>query len=91
MGNILNLDQLFWRRCGLKILNFLSISLAAPLFSGAEPFVQLQYNRGHYQEHFCETILNLDQLFRRCCSKDFFSRVLAAVMFSGVEPFVQSW
>ena len=30
----------------------------ALLFSGAEPFVQ--YGRGHYEEHFCEIILNLD-------------------------------
>ena len=31
----------------------------ALLFSGAEPFVQL--DKGHYDEQFCEIILNLDQ------------------------------
>ena len=31
----------------------------ALLFGGAEPFVQ--FSGGHYEEHFCEIILNLDQ------------------------------
>ena len=35
---ILNLDQWFRRRCHLK--DFLSVALAALLFSGAEAFVQ---------------------------------------------------
>ena len=40
---------------------FLSRALAAPLFGGAEPFVQC---RRHHEEQFCEIILNLDQWFR---------------------------
>ena len=42
----LNLDQ--WFR------NFLHGALAALLFGGAEPFVQLE--RGHYGEHSCEVM-----------------------------------
>ena len=45
----------------------------APLFSGAEPFVQ--FGRRRHEEQFCEIILNLDHLFRRRCHlKDFLSR-----------------
>ena len=29
------------------------------------------FGPGRYEEHFCEIILNLDQLFRRCCLKIF--------------------
>ena len=36
---ILNLGQWFRRRCGLK--DFLSVALAALLFGGAQPFMQL--------------------------------------------------
>ena len=43
--------------------NFLSRALAAPMFSGLEPFVHLC--RRYYEERFCEIILNLDQWFRR--------------------------
>ena len=38
-----------------------------------QPFYQAELNhlgnvgRGHYEEHFCEYILNLDQRFRRRC------------------------
>ena len=28
------------------------------------------FGPGHYGEHFCEIISNLDQWFRRCCLKD---------------------
>ena len=45
--------------------HFLSRALAAPLFSRAEPFVQLC--RRHHEELFCEIILNLDKWFWRNC------------------------
>ena len=55
-------------RCRLK--TFLSRALAAPLFNGAEPIVQL--SKEHHEEQFCEIILNLDQCFRiRCHLKTF--------------------
>ena len=48
--------------------------------------------QGHYQEHFCEVVLNLDQWFsRRCHFKIFLSRALVAILFGGVESFVQYW
>ena len=49
------------------------------------------FYRGHYQEHFCEIILNLNQWFKRCHLKDFLSRALVALMLSGAELFVQFW
>ena len=55
--SFLNLDQWF-RRCRLKY--FFSRALAALMFSGVEPF--MQFGRGHYGEHSCEIILNMDQL-----------------------------
>ena len=46
--------------------------------------------RGHYEEQFCEIILNLGQWFRRRrCLKDFLSGALATLMFSGMKPFIQ--
>ena len=69
---------------------FLSGALAAPLFRGAEPFVQ--FSRGYYEEQFCEIILNLDKWFRRrCLLKIFLSGALVVLLFSGAEPFVQVW
>ena len=50
---ILNLDQWFRRRCHLK--DFLSGTLVALLFSGAEPFVYF-LEKGHHGEHSCEVI-----------------------------------
>ena len=40
------------------------------------------FGRGHYGEHSCEIILNLDQWFRRCCLKKFLIK-------SSGGPFVQ--
>ena len=60
---ILNLDQLF-RRCRLKI--FQVLALVAILFSGAEPFLRNNMKikgRGHYGEHSCKIILNLNHWF----------------------------
>ena len=60
----------------------------AHLFSGVEPFVQ--FGKGHYEEQFCEIILNLDQqLWRNVIKRHFLSRALAAPLFGGAEPFVQ--
>ena len=42
--------------------HFLSRALVAPLFSGAEPLCN--FGIRHYEEQFCEIILNLDLLFR---------------------------
>ena len=62
-----------------------------------QPFCLSEWNhlcnfgKGHYEEHFCEIILNLGQWFRRCRLKDFLSEALAALLFTGVEPFMQFW
>ena len=48
---------------------FLSGALAA-LFS-AEPKHLCNFGRGLQEEQFCEVILNLNQLLRRCHLKDF--------------------
>ena len=60
--------------------HFLSRPLAAPLFVGAEPFVQ--FGRRHHEEQFCKTILNLDQWSRRCRLKIF-------LIWSSGSPFVK--
>ena len=39
------------------------------------------FGRRHHEEQFYETILNLDQWFRRCCSKIF-------LVWSSCSPFV---
>ena len=49
------------------------------------------FGRRHYEENFCEIILNLDQWFKRCYLKDSLSTALAALMFDGAEPFVKFW
>ena len=42
-------------------------ALGAILFGGA--YYLCNFSKGHYEEHFCEIILNLNQLLRRCCLK----------------------
>ena len=59
--NILILDQGL-RRFHLKII--LSIALPIP-FSTEQN--QCIFCREHHEKHFCEIILNLDNLFRRRC------------------------
>ena len=59
---ILNSDQWFSKRCGLKDL--LSRALAALRLGGDKPLST--FGRGHYGEYSFEIILNLDQWFRRC-------------------------
>ena len=49
---ISNLGQWFRRRSRLK--DFLSGALVALVFSGADPFMQIE--RGHHGEHSCEVI-----------------------------------
>ena len=43
----------------MSFLDFLSRALAALIVAGAEPFIL--FGRGHYGEHSCEVILNLDK------------------------------
>ena len=71
-----------------KAISYLELCL---LFCSAEPNHLCNFGRGHYEEQFCEIILNLGQVFRRCRFKDFLSGALAALLFSGVEPFMQFW
>ena len=62
------------------------------LFCLAEWNHLCNFGRGHYEEHFCEIILNLEQWFgRRCCLKYFSSTAMGALLFGGVDPFVQFW
>ena len=50
------------------------------------------YGSGPYVERFCETVLNLEQWFKRkSCLKTFLSRALSFPLFSRSEPFVQFW
>ena len=65
--------------------------LVAPLFNGAEPFVN--FGRVHHEEQFCEiTFLNFDQWFRgRCHLRHFLPRALVAPLLSGPKLFVQFW
>ena len=84
-NNSVKLDQWFRRRCLLKI--FLIGALAA--FCSVERNNFCNFGREHYEEQFCEFILNLGQWFRRCCLKDFLSGALVAFLLSGVEPFMQ--
>ena len=46
------------------------------------------FGRGHYEEQFCEFILNLGQWFRRCPIKNFLSGAMVTLLFSGAEPFM---
>ena len=49
------------------------------------------FGRWHYEEHFCEIILNLDQWLRGFRFKDFLSRALVALMFGRAEPSMKFW
>ena len=49
----------------------------------------MNFGRVHYEERFCETILNLGQWFsRRCPLKDVLSGALAVILFGTAEPFM---
>ena len=56
---------------------FKNISYLEP-FNLSEQNLLCNFGRGHYQEQFCEIILNLGQWLRRCCLKDFLSGALTA-------------
>ena len=48
------------------------------------------FGSGHYEECFCEIILNLDQRLRRCFFKNIsYLKALVTFLFSGVEPVMQ--
>ena len=64
---------------------FLSRALAAPFM--AEHNHLCNFDRGHYGEHFCGIILNLDKM----SFKDISHLELWLPLFGGVEPFVQFW
>ena len=46
------------------------LELWQPFYSTEENHL-CNFGRGHYEEHFCEVILNLDQWFRKKCCKTF--------------------
>ena len=78
---ILKLDQWF-RSCLWRIIL---------IWCPGGPFIQQSnFGRGHYEEQFCEFILNLGQWFR-CRLKDFLSGALASLLLGGAEQFMQFW
>ena len=60
----------------LKI--FLFIALVS--YYSAKLNFLINFGRGHHEEHFCESIVNLNQWFRRCCLKTF----LCAILVKGI-------
>ena len=67
---------------------FKNISYPEHWFCSAERNNLCSFGRRHYEEHFCEIILTLDQWFRGCRLRDFLSTALAVLF---VEPSVQFW
>ena len=57
-------------------------------FCSAEQNHLYNFDRGCYEEQFCEIIFNLGQ-WSRCRLTDFLSGVLAALLFGGVKQFMQ--
>ena len=48
----------------------------------------MNFGKVHYEQQFCEIIMNLGQWFRRRCrSKDFLSGPLAVLLFGAAKPF----
>ena len=47
----------------MQFQNISYLELEAPMIGRGEPFVK--FGRGHPEVHFCESILNLNQWFRR--------------------------
>ena len=47
------------------------------------------FKRGHYGEHLCESIMNLDQWLRICNLYIFLFSALVTILFSRMEQFVQ--
>ena len=58
-------------------------------FGGAEP--SGDFGRGHYEEHFCDIILNFDQWFKSYLLKYFLTAALVALLFTRVVPFEKLW
>ena len=56
-----------------------------PFFSSGRNILK----EGILLEHLCESLMNLNQWFRRCHLKIFLSLALVAILFSRVEMFVQ--
>ena len=69
---ILNLDH--WLRIRCRSKDFLCEALGQPSWS-VEWNHLCNFGKGHYGEHSCEGIINLDQLFRRCRLKKKFTDV----------------
>ena len=80
---------LIWTGCsGGDVRYFLSIALVA--FCSVFPNHLCNYGSGPYVEHFCETVLSLEQWFKRKrCLKTFLSRGLVDPLISRLEQFVQ--
>ena len=61
-------------------------------FCSAEWKHSCNFGRRHYEKHFSEIILDLDQLFRRRRHlKIILISSLVNILFGRVEPFVQFW
>ena len=51
-------------------------------------------SEGHYEEHFCGIIFNLDLWFRERCGLKYFlstAAALTALLIGRVKPFAQFW
>ena len=59
------------------------------LICSAERNHLCSFEPGHYKEHFCDIIFNLDQWFKDMLFKDI-SYLALAPLFDRVEPYVQS-
>ena len=69
------------------------LELCWPFCSGEQNHLY-NFGRGHHEEYFFEIILNLDQWFRRCCSRDAvmpttFFTVEGAYCFGLIRPSVK--
>ena len=67
-----NLNLSKWFRSRNRLKDFLFLTMATILFSGASHLCN--FGSVHYEEHSCEINSNLDQWFRRrCCLKKTFT------------------
>ena len=74
---ILNLNQWFRSTCHLKTF-LIELQLWWQSCLAERNHIIGNFGRGHYEEHFCKIILNLDQWFR-CHLKYFLSTALVAI------------
>ena len=56
------------------------------LSSGGHVVQLISFGRGHYEEHFCEIILNFDKWFRRRCYLKMFSYLELWWPFCSAQP-----